>query len=61
MLAGSGVSGKDPESVALATSRRSLHKYVKELHSSGKPLAAMKPLLQKDFQSVEIPQWPSIN
>ena len=32
----SGVSGKDPESVALATSRGLLHKYVRELHSSGK-------------------------
>ena len=45
----SGLSGIDPESVALATSRRSLHKHVRELHSSGKPWAAMKPLLQERF------------
>ena len=45
----SGVSGKDPESVAVATSRGSLHKYVRELHSSGKHWSAMKPLLQERF------------
>ena len=45
----SGVSGKDPESVALATSRGSLHKYVRELHSSGKHWSAMNPLLQERF------------
>ena len=45
----SGLSGIDPESVALATSRRSLHKHVRELHSSGKPWAAMKPLLKERF------------
>ena len=45
----SGVSGKDPESVALATSRASLHTYVRELHSSGKHWSAMKPLLQERF------------
>ena len=45
----SGVSGKDPENVALATSRGSLHKYVRELHSAGKHWSAMKPLLQERF------------
>ena len=55
----SNITCKDTESVALATSRGSLHKYVRELQSSGKHWSAMKPLLQ-DFQSVEIPQWPSI-
>ena len=45
----SGVSGKDPESVALATSRGSLHKYVRELHSSGKRWSSMNPLLQERF------------
>ena len=37
------ISCKDPESV-LATSRVSLHKYVRQLHSSGKHWSAMKPL-----------------
>ena len=32
----STISCKDPESVALATSRGLLYKYVRELHSSGK-------------------------
>ena len=41
----SSISHKDPESVALATSRGSLHKYVRELHSSGKHWPANKPLL----------------
>ena len=45
----SGVSGKDPKSVALATSRVSLHKYVRQLHSSGKHWSAVKPLLQERF------------
>ena len=45
----SGVSGKDPESVALTTSRGSLHKYVRELHSSGKHWPAIKPFLQERF------------
>ena len=43
----SDVPYKDPKSVALATSRGSLHKYVRELHSSGKHWSAMKPLLQE--------------
>ena len=43
----STISCKDPESVALATSRGSLHKYVRELHSSGKHWSAVKPLLQE--------------
>ena len=38
---------KDPEIVALATSMGSLNKYVRELHSSGKHLPTMKPLLQE--------------
>ena len=45
----STISCKDPESVALATSRGSLHKYVRELYSSGKHWSAMKPLLQERF------------
>ena len=45
----SDVSCKNPESVALATSRGSLHKCVRELHSSGKHWSAMKPLLQERF------------
>ena len=45
----STISCKDPESVALATSRGSLHKYVRELHSLGKHWSAMKPLLQEGF------------
>ena len=45
----STISCKDPESVALATSRGSLHKYVRELHSSGKHWSAMTPLLQERF------------
>ena len=32
----STISYKDPESVALATSKGSLHKYMRELHSLGK-------------------------
>ena len=40
---------KDPESIALATSRGLLHKYVRELHSSGKHWPAMKPPIQKRF------------
>ena len=43
------ISCKDPESIALATSRGSLHKYVRQLHSSGKNWPAMKPLLQERF------------
>ena len=45
----STITCKDPESVALTTSRGSLHKYVRELHSSGKHWSAMKPLSQKRF------------
>ena len=45
----SNITCKDPESVALVTSRGSLHKYVRELHSSGKHWSAMKPLLQERF------------
>ena len=45
----STISCKDPESVALATSRESLHKYVRELHSSGKHWSTMKPFLQERF------------
>ena len=45
----STISCKDPESIALATSRGSLHKYVRELHSSGKHWSVMKPLLQERF------------
>ena len=45
----SNITCKDPESVALATSRGSVHKYVRKLHSSGKHLSAMKPLLQERF------------
>ena len=45
----SNINCKDPESIALATSRGSLHKYVRELHSSGKHWSAMKPLLQERF------------
>ena len=43
------ISCKDPKSVALATSRGSLHKYVRKLHFSGKHWSAMKPLLQERF------------
>ena len=57
----STISCKDPESIALATSRGSLHKYVEELYPSGKHWPAMKFSYRKDFQSVEIPQWPNIN
>ena len=45
----STISYKDPESVALATSRGSPHKNVKELYSSGKHWSAVKPLLQERF------------
>ena len=45
----STISCKNPESVALATSGGSLHKYVTKLHSSGKHWSAMKPLLQERF------------
>ena len=45
----STISCKGPESVTLATSRGSLHKYVTKLHSSGKHWPAMKPLLQERF------------
>ena len=45
----SNITCKDPESVAVATSRGSLHKYVRKLHSSGKHWSAMKPLLQERF------------
>ena len=41
------ISCKDPEGVALATLRGSLHKYVRKLHSSGKYQPAMKSLLQE--------------
>ena len=40
----STVSCKDPESVALATSRGSLHKYVRGLHSAGNNWPVMKTL-----------------
>ena len=40
---------KDPKSVTLATPRGSLHKYLRELHSSGKHWSAMKHLLQERF------------
>ena len=43
------ISCKDPESVALATSRGSLHKHVRKLHLLGKHWPAMKPLLQERF------------
>ena len=43
----STISCKDPECVALATSRGSLHKYVRELHSLGTHWSAMEPLLQE--------------
>ena len=45
------ISCKDPESIALATSRGSLHKYVGQLHSSGKHWSAMKPLLPERFSA----------
>ena len=45
----STISCKDPESVALTTSRGSLHKYVRELHSLGTHWSAMKLLLQERF------------
>ena len=45
----STISCKDPGSVALATSRVSLHQYVTELHSSVKHWPAMQPLLQQRF------------
>ena len=45
----STITCKDPEGIALATLRGSLHKYVRELHSSGKHWSAMKPLLQERF------------
>ena len=45
----STISCKDPESVTLATSRGSLHKHVRQLHSSGTHWSAMKPLLQERF------------
>ena len=45
----STITCKDPESAALAPSRGSLHKYVRELHSSGKHWSAIKPLLQERF------------
>ena len=47
------ISCKDPESVALGTLRGSLHKYVRELHSSGKSWPAMKPLLQDRFSECQ--------
>ena len=40
------ISCKDPESVALATSRGSLHKYLGKLHSLGKHQPAIKALFQ---------------
>ena len=49
----STISCKDPESLALATSRGSLHKYVRKLHSSGKHWPAMKPLLEERFSECE--------
>ena len=45
----STISCKDPEGIALATSRGSLHRYMRELHLSGKHWSAMKPLLQESF------------
>ena len=45
----STISCKDPESVVLATSRGSLHKYVRDLHLAGKHWPAMKPLLWERF------------
>ena len=45
----SAVSCKDPDSVASATSKGSLHKYVRELHSAGKNQPVMKTLLQETF------------
>ena len=45
----SNITCKDPESIALAISRGSLHKYVRQLHSSGKHWSAMKPLTGKIF------------
>ena len=49
----STITCKDPESVALTNSRGLLHKYVRELHSSGKHWSAMKPLLQERFSECE--------
>ena len=51
------ILGKSPEEVALATSRRSLHKHVNELTSSGKNRLPLKLYYKKDFQRVEALPW----
>ena len=55
----STVSSKDPESVSLATSRVSLHKDIRELHSAGKIGQSWKPYHKKDSLNVETPLWLS--
>ena len=46
---------KSPEDVALATSRGSLHKHVRELHNNGSTWEAIKTLLQGTFSDYGSP------
>ena len=53
---------KDPNDIALMTSKRSLFTCVKELFFSGKKLPDIKPpSFNLDLVNVKIPHWPSTN
>ena len=49
---------KSPEDVALATSRGSLYRHVRQLHNNGSTLEAIKTQLQGTFSDMGAPLWP---